>query len=66
WNSPFEGKHCEFCASRQKMQTSNLKEIKEIYDEEYDLTEVPLFTSEIHGIELLRKLGTEVLFKAKN
>ena len=48
------------------MQTSNLKEIKEIYDEEYDLTEVPLFTSEIHGIELLRKLGTEILFKAKN
>jgi arsenite-transporting ATPase len=57
------GEHCKFCASRQKMQESNLKEITEIYDEEYDLTLVPLFTSEIHGIELLRKLGTKTLFK---
>jgi arsenite-transporting ATPase len=47
---------CTFCTKRFEMQQSNLEDIKELY-EDMDLTEVPLFDSEIRGVDGLEKLG---------
>jgi len=52
--------NCPFCRARRQMQQENLKDIREIYDD-FNITEVPLFETEIRGIDKLRKLS-EILF----
>ena len=47
---------CQFCDKRYKMQQNNLEDIRDLY-KDMDLTEVPLFDSEIRGVEGLEKLG---------
>jgi arsenite-transporting ATPase len=47
---------CQFCTKRYEMQQANLKDIQELYSD-MDIIEVPLFESEIRGIEELTKLG---------
>ncbi|MHA2600752.1 MAG: ArsA family ATPase [Candidatus Thorarchaeota archaeon SMTZ1-83] len=47
---------CVFCSKRREMQQTNLADIRELYSD-LDLTEVPLFDSEIRGIEGLEDLG---------
>ncbi|MFW9944368.1 MAG: ArsA family ATPase [Candidatus Sifarchaeia archaeon] len=47
---------CVFCSKRREMQQTNLVDIRELYSD-LDLTEVPLFDSEIRGIEGLEDLG---------
>lgn len=52
--------NCPFCRARRQMQQENLKDIREIYDE-FNITEVPLFDTEIRGLDMLKKLS-EILF----
>jgi arsenite/tail-anchored protein-transporting ATPase len=52
-----EKSDCEFCKSRSAMQQNHLKEIKELYEDEFSLVEVDLFPKEIRKIEILRKLA---------
>lgn len=47
---------CVFCSKRREMQQTNLVDIRELYSD-LDLTEVPLFDSEIRGLEGLEDLG---------
>ncbi|MHA2378640.1 MAG: ArsA family ATPase [Candidatus Thorarchaeota archaeon] len=51
-----ENPDCIFCSKRREMQQTNLVDIRELYSD-LDLTEVPLFDSEIRGIEGLETLG---------
>jgi len=54
---------CKFCNSRRAMQQKNLKEIKDIYAEDFTLVEVPLFPTEIRGLDRLRELSRELIEK---
>nr|HDO80835.1 arsenic-transporting ATPase [Candidatus Bathyarchaeota archaeon] len=54
--------NCPFCRARRQMQQENLKEIREIYDD-FNITEIPLFNTEIRGIEKLKELSN-ILFEA--
>ena len=47
---------CAFCTKRYEMQRTNLKDIRDLFAD-IDITEVPLFDSEIRGIEGLAELG---------
>lgn len=53
---------CKFCQSRRNMQIKNLKEIKYIYEDDFNLLEIPLFDNEIRGYTQLKKLR-EFLFR---
>jgi len=57
-----ENVDCKFCQSRRQMQFKNLDEIKYIYEDDFNLTEVPLFDTEIRGYEQLKKLA-EILIR---
>lgn len=48
---------CTFCRARREMQQKYLEQIRDIYDD-FTLTEVPLFPTEIRGLPSLRRLGT--------
>lgn len=52
-----ENPDCGFCVSRKEMQVKNLENIKELYEDEFNLTEVPLFDTEINGPEKLLKFA---------
>jgi arsenite-transporting ATPase len=52
-----ENVDCKFCSSRREMQQRNLVEIKDIYAEDFTLVEVPLFPTEVRGLDKLRELG---------
>ena len=52
---------CKFCASRRAMQQKNLTEIRDIYADDFNLIEVPLFPTEIRGIEKLRELSKKLI-----
>lgn len=52
-----ESVDCKFCQSRRNMQMKNLKEIRYIYQEDFNLIEIPLFDNEIKGYEQLKKLS---------
>jgi arsenite-transporting ATPase len=47
---------CTFCRARREMQQKHLDQIRDIYDD-FTLTEVPLFPTEIRGLPSLRRLG---------
>ncbi len=53
--------NCPFCRARRQMQQENLKDIRELYDD-FNITEVPLFETEIRGLDMLKKLS-EILFE---
>lgn len=48
---------CKFCHARYEMQQKNLTEIRNIYEQDFELVEVPLFDTEIRGIDKLRELS---------
>ncbi|MDF1538838.1 MAG: ArsA family ATPase, partial [Candidatus Thorarchaeota archaeon] len=51
-----ENPECKFCSSRRKMQQTNIVDIRDLFND-LNITEVPLFDSEIRGMEGLAKLG---------
>ncbi len=52
-----ESVDCNFCRSRRAMQRNHLSEIRDLYVEEFDVTEVPLFDQEIREEDQLGKLA---------
>ena len=56
-----ENLDCAFCSSRREMQQKHLKEIHYRNDGNYVISEVPLFSSEITGLERLRELAKKML-----
>ncbi len=56
-----ENLDCSFCSSRREMQQKHLKEIHYRNDGSYAISEVPLFSKEITGIERLRELAKQLL-----
>jgi len=52
-----ENLDCSFCSSRREMQQKHLKEIHYRNDGSYVVSEVPLFSKEITGLERLRELA---------
>jgi arsenite-transporting ATPase len=52
-----ENPECHFCASRYNMQQKHLAELHNLYDEDFKITEMPLFDNEINQIDALREVG---------
>ena len=48
---------CEFCHRRHNMHQSNLGEIRKLYAEDFFLSEIPLNSVEVRGVEALREFG---------
>ncbi len=51
-----ENPDCRFCSSRRNMQQTNLVDIRDLFNDLH-ITEVPLFETEIRGLEGLQQLG---------
>lgn len=56
-----ENLNCSFCSSRREMQQKHLKEIHYRNDGSYVVSEAPLFSNEITGLERLRDLAKILL-----
>ncbi len=56
-----DSQDCAFCLARKKTQSESLQTIKEYYETDFLVTEVPLFDAEVQGLEMLRKLA-KILF----
>ncbi|MFX0102105.1 MAG: ArsA family ATPase [Candidatus Hodarchaeota archaeon] len=52
---------CDFCRSRREFQQRHLGEIREIYADEFDLIEVPLFEIEVRKFDQLRRMAKYVV-----
>jgi arsenite-transporting ATPase len=52
---------CDFCRSRREFQMRHLKEIREIYEDEFDLIKVPLFEKEVRKFDQLRRMAQYVV-----
>ncbi|MFX1295044.1 MAG: ArsA family ATPase [Promethearchaeota archaeon] len=52
---------CNFCIQRRRIYLKNIIQIKQLYEDEFNLTEIPLAPTEIRGIELLRKLSQYII-----
>ncbi|MHA1733848.1 MAG: ArsA family ATPase [Promethearchaeota archaeon] len=48
---------CNFCKSRREMQQKHLGEILELYEDEFNITQIPLFDREIKEKEQLQRLA---------
>lgn len=57
-----ENLDCNFCSMRRNMQQKHLEEIRDLYADEFNLTEMPLFDEEIRKPEGLKKFS-QYLFK---
>jgi arsenite-transporting ATPase len=55
-----ENVDCAFCSRRRDMQLVNLADIRDLYSD-LDITEVPLFDTEIRGMDGLTRLGEILL-----
>ena len=51
---------CDFCRHRREMYLKNIVQIRELYVDDFNLTEIPLAPSEIRGVELLRKFSQHI------
>ncbi len=52
---------CAFCTSRRENQQKQLKVIHDKF-KEYEIRELPLFDQEVHGFDMLEKVG-KILYK---
>ncbi len=52
---------CDFCRSRRAFQVRHLGEIRDLYREEFDVIEMPLFETEIRKYDQLRKMGRVIV-----
>lgn len=56
-----ENPSCPFCSVRHKVQAKHVKQIVDMYEDDFEITLVPLFAEEIRGIDKLKELA-EILF----
>jgi arsenite-transporting ATPase len=49
-----ENQDCKFCMRRREMQQRHLEELRDLYSDDFELTEVPLFDNEIRKLDGLR------------
>jgi len=57
-----ENLDCKFCMRRREMQQQHLNELRDLYADEFELTEIPLFDNEIRKLDSLRAFA-KVLFR---
>ncbi|MFX1465321.1 MAG: ArsA family ATPase [Promethearchaeota archaeon] len=57
---------CAFCAARRSMQEGNIETIREFYADEFEITEIPLFDTEIRGLERLEMFSSCLFEKNEN
>ncbi|KAH0792468.1 ATPase GET3 [Histomonas meleagridis] len=50
-------KNCPFCSKRSEMQQKYLKDIRDLYGEEFKIVEIPMLESEVKGSESVRKFS---------
>ncbi len=55
--------NCDFCRRRREMYLKNIVQIRELYNDDFNLTEVPLTPTEIRGLESLRRLNQIIFSK---
>jgi arsenite-transporting ATPase len=48
---------CSFCKNRSSMQQKHVKEIEDLYKDEYNLIQMELFSSEVRKIDKLREFA---------
>lgn len=53
---------CKFCQVRRQMQQNHVKNIRELFGKNYNITELPLFDNEVRNIDKLR-LFAKYLFE---
>lgn len=58
--APFNS-NCDFCQSRHHMHIQNLAQIRQLYNEDYGLTEIPLNPLEVRGLDALRRFGKYII-----
>ena len=56
-----ENPSCPFCSVRHKVQVKHVKQIVDMYQDDFEITLVPLFAEEIRGLDKLRELA-DILF----
>lgn len=51
---------CTYCMRRYNQQIDLIKDFKELYEEDFDIKVVEMFSTELRGVEMLKKLGQDV------
>ena len=55
-----KNENCSYCMHRFTQQSSILEDFKHLYEDEFDISIVEMFDSELRGIEMLKKLVNTV------
>ncbi len=55
-----KNEECAFCMKRHSQQMDLLKDFKDLYEEDFTIKTIEMFNSELRGIDMLKKLGTEI------
>ncbi|KAJ1915533.1 Golgi to ER traffic- protein [Mycoemilia scoparia] len=54
---PPKDSKCEHCSVRNKMQQKYLKDIFDLYEEDFYITMLPLLTNEVRGVDSLKEFS---------
>ena len=54
-----ENNSCEFCSEKRKLQQNRMKTIEEKFNK-YSIHQMPLFSKEVKGFEMLQKVGKQL------
>lgn len=58
---PSPNVECDFCRRRHAMYLNNMIQIRQLYQDDFNLVEIPLSPSEVRGIDMLRKFGKKII-----